>query len=121
MASLKTALKNPSDTADWRDSAEFRGPGVRHQFDDGADDYDLDTGNPANRGFGLRQGRIILLGDGTEVHADQDDDDLFDPTEEDKDSGNQVRASTTDSVDEAHRGYREDTPGPQLTHTSTSE
>ncbi|CRG85233.1 protein phosphatase [Talaromyces islandicus] len=70
--------------------SEFRGPGVRHQFDDGADDYDLDTGNPANRGFGLRQGRIILLGDGTEVHADQDDDDLFDPTEEDKDSGNQT-------------------------------
>lgn len=56
------------------------------------------------------------------MQADQDDDDdLFDPTEEDKDSGNQVRASTTDSVDEAHRGYREDTPGPQLTHTSASE
>ncbi|KAH8697028.1 phosphatase 2C-domain-containing protein [Talaromyces proteolyticus] len=100
--------------------AEFRGPGVRHQFDDSPDDYDLDS--DSRRAFGLRAGRIILLGDGTEVHADQDEEDLFDPTEEEKNSENQVRNSTTtDSVDEARRGYREDTPGPQLTRKSPSE
>jgi protein phosphatase 2C family protein 2/3 len=101
--------------------AEFRGPGVRpgarHQFDDSPDDYDLETDNN-RRAFGVRSGRIILLGDGTEVHADQDDEELFDATEEEEEKGvqNQVRASTANAGHDTGRSLREDTPGPELTH-----
>uniref|UniRef100_A0A093Y0A2 protein-serine/threonine phosphatase n=1 Tax=Talaromyces marneffei PM1 TaxID=1077442 RepID=A0A093Y0A2_TALMA len=100
--------------------AEFRGPGVRpgarHQFDDSPDDYDLESDNN-RRAFGVRSGRIILLGDGTEVHADQDDEELFDATEEaDKGVQNQVRASTANAGHDTGRNLREDTPGPELTH-----
>lgn len=104
--------------ANSRVTAEFRGPGVRpgarHQFDDSPDDYDLDTDN-TRRGFGVKSGRIILLGDGTEVHADQDDEELFDATEEDKGDQNQVRASTANAGHDTGRSFREDTPGPELT------
>lgn len=102
-------------------TAEFRGPGVRpgarHQFDDSPDDYDLDTDN-SRRGFGVKSGRIILLGDGTEVHTGQDDEELFDATEEEGDKGvqNQVRDSTAKAGHDTGRGLREETPGPELTH-----
>ncbi|KUL90585.1 hypothetical protein ZTR_00375 [Talaromyces verruculosus] len=100
--------------------SEFRGPGVRpgarHQFDDSPDDYDLDTDH-TRQGFGVKSGRIILLGDGTEVHADQDDEELFDATEEeDKGVQNQVWASTANAGHDTGRSLREDTPGPGLTH-----
>jgi protein phosphatase PTC2/3 len=117
MASLKDSPPWIPQAANWRVAAEFRGPGVRpgtrHQFDDSPDDYDLDT-DSNRRAFSVRSGRIILLGDGTEVHADQDEDELFDATEEeDEEKGvqKQVRNSTLDAV----RGHREDTPGPELT------
>lgn len=107
--------------ANFKVTAEFRGPGVRpgarHQFDDSPDDYDPETDNN-RRAFGVRSGRIILLGDGTEVHADQDDEELFDATEEEEDKGvqNQVRASTANAGHDTGRSLREDTPGPELTH-----
>jgi protein phosphatase 2C family protein 2/3 len=93
---------------------------VRHQFDDSPDDYDLEMDN-RSRAFGVRAGRIILLGDGTEVHAEQDEEELFDATEEDEDSENQVRTSSTASNSEVSRQHREDTPGPQLTHQNPSQ
>ncbi|OKL59222.1 Protein phosphatase 2C-like protein 2 [Talaromyces atroroseus] len=104
-------------------AAEFRGPGVRpgtrHQFDESPDDYDLDTDSNSRRAFGVRSGRIILLGDGTEVHTGQDEDDLFDATEEEDEEKDvvqkQVRNSTANSGLDAVRGHREDTPGPELT------
>jgi protein phosphatase 2C family protein 2/3 len=37
-----------------------------------------------------QRGRIILLGDGTEVLTDSDDTELFDPADEDKDLDSQV-------------------------------
>lgn len=118
MASLMKSLAT-QQAANSRVTAEFRGPGVRpgarHQFDDSPDDYDLDTDN-TRRGFGVKSGRIILLGDGTEVHADQDDEELFDATEDDKGVQNQVRASTADAGHDTGRSLREDTPGPELTH-----
>lgn len=46
-----------------------------------------------SRGFGSNQrggGRIILLGDGTEVLTDSDDTEMFDHGEEDKDLASQV-------------------------------
>ena len=95
-------------------AAEFRGPGVRHQFDhDSPDEYELDLDH-RSRGYG-RSGRIILLGDGTEVLTDSDDTEMFEHSEEDKDAPNQVNkaGSDTSAEDSTARKEREDTPGPQ--------
>lgn len=95
-------------------AAEFRGPGVRHQFDhDSPDEYELDLDH-RSRGFGGKNGRIILLGDGTEVPTDSDDTEMFDHSEEDKDTENQVSKGTQASNDEeSMRSEREGTPAPQ--------
>ncbi len=94
--------------------AEFRGPGMRHQYDqDSPDDYEVDLDQKARGGFG-RSGRIILLGDGTEVLTDSDDTDMFDHSEEDKDTENQIKKGTPDTSDiDSTRSEREGTPGPQ--------
>jgi protein phosphatase 2C family protein 2/3 len=60
-----------------------------------------------SRGFSVRSGRIILLGDGTEVITDQNDEELFDQTEEDQDLTNQVQHES------GTRNDRQATPGPQ--------
>lgn len=62
-----------------------------------------------SRGFSVRSGRIILLGDGTEVITDQNDEELFDQTEEDEDEDltNQVQHESST------RNDRQATPGPQ--------
>lgn len=66
------------------------------------------------RGFGGNRGRIILLGDGTEVLTDSDDADMFDTSAEDKDAKNQVNKATPDTSDvDSSRSEREGTPGPQ--------
>lgn len=93
--------------------AEFRGPGVRHNFEDSGDDYDLDL--PRSRGNVGRSGRIILLGDGTEVLTDGDDTEMFDHDDEDRDLESQVtkglpKFSTGKSEP---RNGREDTPAPE--------
>lgn len=50
------------------------------------------------------------------MHADQDDEELFDATgEEGKGDQNQVRASTANAGHDTGRSLREDTPGPELT------
>ena len=92
--------------------ADFRGPGVRHQFEESGDDYELDLDN-RTRGFGGRSGRIILLGDGTEVLTDADDTEMFDHDEEDRDLENQAGNKIAGGSDDSKRGEREDTPGPQ--------
>lgn len=94
--------------------AEFRGPGVRHQSErDSPDEYELDLDN-RSRGYGGKNGRIILLGDGTEVLTDSDDAEMFDHSEEDKDTENQVKKGMQGSNDEdAMRSEREGTPAPQ--------
>lgn len=58
-----------------------------------------------SRAFSVRQGRIILLGDGTEVISDQNEEELFNQTEE-QDLANQVHPTGS-------RNEREGTPGPQ--------
>ncbi|RJE24766.1 hypothetical protein PHISCL_02911 [Aspergillus sclerotialis] len=60
-----------------------------------------------SRGFSVRSGRIILLGDGTEVIPDQAEEELF---EEDSSPANQVQGELPDST----RNEREGTPGPQV-------
>lgn len=84
---------------------------MRHQFDDSGDEYELDL-DQRSKGFGGRSGRIILLGDGTEVLTDSDDTEMFDNTEEDRDLDNQVKKNEGPS-DEQKRSEREGTPGPQ--------
>lgn len=65
--------------------------------------------NDRARGFSVRSGRIILLGDGTELIPEQNDEELFDQTEEDRDLPRQAQHESPDSV----RNEREGTPGPQ--------
>lgn len=67
-----------------------------------------------SRGFSVRSGRIILLGDGTEVIPDQNEEELFDQTEEDQDLANQVQHES------GARNERQATPGPQGKQESSS-
>ncbi|KAF3058436.1 Protein phosphatase 2C like protein 2 [Daldinia childiae] len=76
--------------------AEFRGPGVHHNFDDSDSGYDVDMENKSKTfGIGGYKGRIIFLGDGTEVLTDSDDTEMFDNSEEDKDLASQVSKSSS--------------------------
>ena len=84
---------------------------MRHNFGDSEDDYDLDM-EKRTSGIGGRSGRIILLGDGTEVLTDSDETEMFDHEEEDKDLESQVSKSGMKPTDEA-RAAREETPGPE--------
>lgn len=99
-------------------TAEFRGPGGRRNFEDSGDDYDLDL-DQRSRGTGGRSGRIIFLGDGSEVLTDSDERETFDHAEEDKDLDSQVvkRQST---ASEESRGAREETPCPESTEKAHS-
>ena len=87
------------------------------QFDDSGDDYDLDLDQRTRGMMGGRSGRIILLGDGTEVLTDSDEQEMFDHEEEDKDLDSQVSKSQSE---------REGTPGPtsekvgEVSHTPES-
>ncbi|RMJ28032.1 phosphatase 2C [Aspergillus sp. HF37] len=84
--------------------SEFRGTPHSNRFEGNQDDYEVDMDQ--SRGFGVRSGRIILLGDGTEVIPDQNEEELF---EEDKDLANQAQRELPDAT----RNEREGTPGPQ--------
>ena len=89
---------------------------MRQNFEDSGDDYDLDA-DPRNRGVGGRSGRIILLGDGTEVLTDSDETEMFDHEEEDKDLASQASKGQI-KLDDASRGGREETPEPESHGTS---
>ena len=88
--------------------AEFRGPGIRH-FEDHNDDYEMDMHHRRLGGGGI--GRIIVLGDGTEVLTDHADSDMFDDDEEHRDLENQMHEN-----EEGARREREGTPGPEESH-----
>ncbi len=64
---------------------------MHHNFDDSDSGYDMDMDArvKANRG------RIILLGDGSEVLTDSDDTEMFDHSEEDRDLDSQVHKNET--------------------------
>ncbi|KAK3116632.1 Protein phosphatase 2C 2 [Teratosphaeriaceae sp. CCFEE 6253] len=114
--------------------AEFRGPGRHHSFsDDSPDDYEMDMDQRTrNLGRG-NAGRIILLGDGTEVdagHHDDDGDVDMDRGEaeelEDKDLAEQVQKGQADRKAESNgpveeRSGREQTPGPDAPKEISSE
>jgi len=86
---------------------------VHHGFShDSPDDYDMDMDRDS-RSSG-RSGRIILLGDGTEVLTDSGDQDpdMFDQSEDDeKDLENQIKKGQSEA--ENDRAQRGETPGPQ--------
>ncbi|KAJ5151854.1 hypothetical protein N7492_010149 [Penicillium capsulatum] len=90
-------------------AAEFRGPGIRNQFEDQPDEYELEM-ERSRAPFNVRPGRIILLGDGTEVIPDEHEEELFDQTEE-----HQVPQGPAESRD------REGTPGPQGKQQAASQ
>lgn len=87
-----------------RCTADFKGPGVHHRFDDSPDDYDLDM-DQRSRMLSGHPGRVILLGDGTEILTDsaENDTDMFDQSDdEEKDLESQVRkGQEEDKKDEA--------------------
>jgi protein phosphatase 2C family protein 2/3 len=97
--------------------AEFRGPGVHHNFDDSDSGYDVDAENKSRGGgssFGIGgyKGRIIFLGDGTEVLTDSDDTEMFDNAEEDKDLASQVSKDSSASNAEEASNPHEEIPSP---------
>ncbi|KAK3360197.1 phosphatase 2C-domain-containing protein [Lasiosphaeria hispida] len=89
--------------------AEFRGPGVHHNFDDSDSGYDVEEHNKqggvgagsSGKSFGMGgyRGRIIFLGDGTEVLTDSDDTEMFDNSEEDMDLASQAGKSGSGFVE----------------------
>jgi len=96
--------------------AEFKGPGVHHRFDnDSPDEYDMDMEGRSRMVSG-HGGRVILLGDGTEIMTDsgENDTDMFDQSDdEEKDLASQVSKGQDDS----NKGTQEQ--GTKSTETPT--
>jgi protein phosphatase 2C family protein 2/3 len=78
---------------------------------------DLDNRFRPNNGGG---GRIILLGDGTEVSTEGQDGEMFDNEDEDKDLDSQVNKYNQEANDKS-RNDREGTPGPQHDKVQVTE
>ncbi|KAK5731966.1 Protein phosphatase 2C 2 [Elasticomyces elasticus] len=107
------------------------GPGRHHSFDDSADEYEMDMDQRTRMIGRGNAGRVILLGDGTEVNADHDDDvEMEDRGEaeelEDKDLAEQVQKGQADAKADTNgpqkdRGDREQTPGPNAPKATVSE
>lgn len=73
---------------------------MHHNFDDSDSGYDVESEHKGKTfGMGGYKGRIIFLGDGTEVLTDSDDTEMFDNTEEDKDLASQVSKESSGSAD----------------------
>jgi protein phosphatase 2C family protein 2/3 len=111
-------------------AAEFRGPGIHHRYDDSPEDFDMDLQHDSRaRSFGGLGGRIILLGDGTEIDPDGPEADMFDHEDEDGDLQHQVGQGRVEEVDddadadtnEGERRQREGTPGPEKAKIETTE
>ncbi|KAL8927736.1 MAG: hypothetical protein Q9208_002151 [Pyrenodesmia sp. 3 TL-2023] len=103
-----------------KEFAEMRAPGQRgrNPSDDSGDDYDLHLDKQAS-GFGGRSGRIILLGNGTEVVTDSDEQEVFDHEDDDQDLENQVNKHDANASKEAaKRNQRQETPGPHSEDSS---
>jgi protein phosphatase 2C family protein 2/3 len=101
--------------------AEFRGPGVHHRVDDSPDDIDMDLDSRfrPNNGQG---GRIILLGDGTEISTEAPDSEMFDHADEDKDLDSQVDKFKAGNESNGNaQNAREETPGPSAPAQGNTE
>ncbi|KAG6041993.1 hypothetical protein E4U41_007512 [Claviceps citrina] len=81
--------------------AEFRGPGVHHNHEESERGYEMDAEKEGKSlGVGGYRGRIIFLGDGTEVLTDSDDTEMFEDADEDEDLESQVSKNKSTSTDE---------------------
>ncbi|KFY13486.1 hypothetical protein V492_03246 [Pseudogymnoascus sp. VKM F-4246] len=81
-------------------TAEFRGPGVHHNFDDSDSGYDMDMDQRSRNVIaGGKKGRIILLGDGSEILTGPDDADMIDNEEEDEDLASQAQPVKSEEHD----------------------
>lgn len=79
----------------------------------------MDMDHRSRGTMGGRSGRIILLGDGTEVLTDSSaESDMFDKHEEDKDLESQVSKGQATST--GSRNEREGTPGPSSATSSSA-
>ncbi|KAG5983535.1 Protein phosphatase type 2C 3 [Claviceps digitariae] len=105
--------------------AEFRGPGVHHFEQSSGNHHDVDA-EKQDRSFGVggSGGRIIFLGDGTEVLTDSDTE-MFDDVDEDEDLESQVsRNDSTSTNQEAGSsivGFNGSTSGADTTATESSQ
>ncbi|KAI6917545.1 protein phosphatase, partial [Hortaea werneckii] len=112
------------------------GPGNRrNRFDDSSDDYDMDMDQRTRMlGRGSNGGRIILLGDGTELlagaDAANDDDgdvdmedrgDEGESEEEEKDLQEQVKKGQSDAKATTTTGQGESKDGPQAAAAAGKE
>jgi len=86
------------------------------------DDYDMDVDHRM-RNAGGKSGRIILLGDGTEVLTDSTEGDMFDNDGEDKDLESQVSGGQNDALasNDSTRIDREATPSPAAANPSSKQ
>ena len=98
--------------------AEFRGPGVHHRIDDSPDDIDMDLDHRFRPNSG---GRIILLGDGSEVTNEAPDSDMFDHDDEDKDLESQVNKFNKDDSASNSKDSKEAITEPQPTPARVTE
>ncbi|UKZ48652.1 Protein phosphatase 2C 2 [Trichoderma virens] len=78
----------------------FRGPGVHHNYEDSDSGYDVDAESGGKFNLAGSRGRIIFLGDGTEVLTGSDDTEMFDNVDEDKDLASQVSKAKPDVKEE---------------------
>jgi len=99
--------------------AEFRGPGAHNRFDPSDEDEYMDM-DQRTRLLGGRGGRVILLGDGTEIVTGSGDDDDVDMGEaeevDDSDLEEQIKkgqAESNNGETNTSRVQREGTPGPK--------
>ena len=104
------------------DLAELRGPHPqRRRFVDSEDDLDLDMDQRTS--FRGSPGRIILLGDGTEVLTDSDEQEMIDHDYVDRDivaqEGHDSLASNDATTDT--RNEREGTPAPESTKETPTD
>lgn len=97
---------------------------MHHRFDDSPDDYDIDMDQRTRMLGGGRGGRVILLGDGTEISlggmGDDDDDDVdmsdnrvqeMDESSDEKDT-EAVQKDQAQQSGSEDRQMREGTPAP---------
>lgn len=93
---------------------------MHHRIDDSPDDIDMDLDHRFRPNNGLG-GRIILLGDGTEISAEAPENDMFDHDDEDKDLESQVdKYNKEDTKDSAHND-RDGTPSLQSSAAHVTE
>ncbi|KAJ4294635.1 Protein phosphatase 2C 2 [Kalmusia sp. IMI 367209] len=80
---------------------------------------DLDGRFQGNRGLGGGGGRIILLGDGTEITTEAADADMFDNDDEDKDLGLTGKDSTEPPKSQESSTDKKDTTIPEKVSVGT--